>query len=96
MELQEVKQQIMERTGLPEDKALSAIAIVMDTLKSRLPDGIASQLDGVLTGQEFSYKELMGDKFDEMKDSLGDKFDDVKDGTQQFFQRLFTKKQQEG
>lgn len=92
MELADVKQQIMDRTGLDETKALSAIAIVMDTLKGRLPDAIASQLDGVLTGTEFSYKELMEDKLEEMKDSLGEKFQDVKSGTQHLFDRIFRKK----
>jgi hypothetical protein len=89
---EDVKKQLMERTGLDEKHALSAIAIVVDALKSKLPDTIASQLDGVMTGEEFSYKEMMGDKFDEMKDVLGDKFDDVKEGTSHFFQKLFKKK----
>lgn len=88
----DVKKQIMERTGLDEHHTLSAIAIVMDGLKSRLPDTIAAQLDGVLTGEEFSYKEMMGDKFDEMKDELGDKFHDVKEGTASFFSKIFKKK----
>lgn len=95
MELQEVKNQIMDRTGLDEQKALSAIAIVMDALKSKLPDSIASQLDGVLTGEdEFSYKEIMDDKLKEMQGTLGDKFNDVKKSTEHILGRIFHKKKE--
>lgn len=93
--LQELKTEIMDRTGLGEKETMIAVALVMDTLKSRLPDAIAAQLDGVLIGEEFSYKEIMDRKLDEMKDSIGDQFNDVKKTTQGLMERFFQKEKKD-
>ena len=39
---------VAERTGLPEDKARSAVQVVLDQLRARLPGPIASQLESYL------------------------------------------------
>jgi hypothetical protein len=40
--------QLVEQLGLPEEVAAQAVTIVMGFLKTKLPDPIANQLDGLL------------------------------------------------
>jgi hypothetical protein len=47
----ELVNQVSQRTGLPPDQARQAVQAVVDALKSKLPEPIASQIDGVLGGQ---------------------------------------------
>jgi len=46
----EVVKMVAEKTGLSEDKAQIAVNLVVDFLKSKLPQPIASQIDGVMSG----------------------------------------------
>jgi hypothetical protein len=48
--MDEIVQQIVQRTGIPEDKARMAVQVVLDQLEKRLPGPIASQLREHLTG----------------------------------------------
>lgn len=48
--MDEIVQQVSQRTGIPEDKARQAVEIVVNQLKGRLPAPIASQLDSALGG----------------------------------------------
>ena len=41
---------VSQKTGLPQDKAKVAVDTVINFLKSKLPPGLAGQLDGVLKG----------------------------------------------
>ncbi len=43
--MNELIQQVQQRTGLSEDKAREAVQTVIEHLKSRLPGPIASELD---------------------------------------------------
>lgn len=43
--------QVCQRTGLSQDQAQQAVQATLDALKSRLPGPIASQIDSVLSGQ---------------------------------------------
>lgn len=43
--MDQIVQQIVQRTGIPEDKARMAVGVVISHLKTRLPAPIASQLD---------------------------------------------------
>lgn len=49
--MNEIVQQIVQRVGIPEDKARIAAQLVIDHLKGKLPDSISGQLDSYLTGQ---------------------------------------------
>ena len=44
-------QKIVEKTGIDEETARKALTTVIDELKSRLPAGLASQLDSALSGE---------------------------------------------
>ena len=48
--MNELIQRVIERTGLPEDKAAAAVQTVIGFLKEKLPGPVASQLDGVAGG----------------------------------------------
>ena len=45
--MQQLIDQVTQRTGIPEDKARTAVDTVVGYLKEHLPGPIASQLDGV-------------------------------------------------
>jgi hypothetical protein len=48
--MDELIQQVAERTGLGEDKAREAVNTVVGFLKERLPEPIAAHVDTVLGG----------------------------------------------
>lgn len=48
--MNEMIQRVIDRTGLPEDKAASAVQTVLGFLKEKLPAPVASQIDGVVGG----------------------------------------------
>lgn len=49
--MDELINQVAQRTGLAPDKARAAVDTVLGFLKTRLPAPIASQLDAVVSGQ---------------------------------------------
>lgn len=49
--MQQLIQQVSQRTGIPEDKARAAVDTVVGYLKERLPGPLASQLDNAVSGQ---------------------------------------------
>lgn len=46
--MNELIQRVIEKTGLPQDKAVAAAETVIGFLKERLPAPIASQLQGFM------------------------------------------------
>lgn len=51
---------LVQKTGLPEDKAGVAVDTVVNYLKTKLPAPIASQLDGVVSGEGGGITERIG------------------------------------
>jgi hypothetical protein len=49
--MDELTQLVVDKTGLPEDKARMAVDTVLGYLKDRLPEPVAGQIDGVLSGE---------------------------------------------
>lgn len=49
--MNEMIQRLIDKTGLPEDKATMAVETVIDFLKERLPGPVASQIDSLMSGQ---------------------------------------------
>lgn len=41
-------QQIVQRTGLPEDKVQQVVSMVLDHVKGKLPDSVSSHLDSLM------------------------------------------------
>jgi hypothetical protein len=48
--MDELIKQVVERTGISESQAQTAVTTVLGFLKNRLPEPIAGQLDGFLGG----------------------------------------------
>jgi len=48
--MDELVKLVAQRTGLGEDKAMTAVQTVLGFLKERLPAPMASQLDGLVAG----------------------------------------------
>ena len=48
--MDELVKQVIERTGISESQAQTAVTTVLGFLKERLPEPISGQLDGVLGG----------------------------------------------
>ena len=52
--MNEIVQQIVQRVGIPEDKARMAAQVVIEHLKGKLPASVSSQFDSYLSGQQGS------------------------------------------
>jgi hypothetical protein len=50
--MQQIVEQVAQRTGIPTDKAQTAVDTVVGYLKQKLPGPIASQLDNAVSGRE--------------------------------------------
>jgi hypothetical protein len=48
--MDELIKQVVERTGISEAQARTAVETVLGFVKNRLPDSISGQLDGLLGG----------------------------------------------
>jgi hypothetical protein len=49
--MNEIIQRLIDKTGLPEDKAASAVETVVGFLKEKLPGPVASQIDSLMSGE---------------------------------------------
>jgi hypothetical protein len=49
--MEELVELVAERTGISEELARTAVETVIGFLKERLPDPIAGQIDGLLSGR---------------------------------------------
>ena len=49
--MDELINQVAQRTGLAPDKARTAVDTVLGYLKTKLPGPVAAQLDGAVSGQ---------------------------------------------
>lgn len=54
---------LCQKTGLPEDKAREAADTVVNFIKSKLPESIRGQVDGLLAGEGSSISERVGGMF---------------------------------
>ena len=50
--MQEIVNQVAQRTGIPADKAQTAVDTVVGYLKQHLPNQLSSQLDNAMSGQQ--------------------------------------------
>lgn len=58
--MNEVIQRLIDRTGLPEDKAAAAVETVIGFLKEKLPPSIGSHIDGLMSGEAGATDKLGG------------------------------------
>ena len=67
--MDEIIQRLIDKPGLPEDKARAAIDTVLGFLKEKLPAPVASQIDNLLAGGSG-----LGDRLGGAAKSLGGMF----------------------
>ena len=65
--MEQKNKMITEKTGISTEQAKTAVNVVTDFLKEKLPAGMGGQLDGLLKGDTSSLGDLAGG----IKDSLG-------------------------
>ena len=58
--MEDLIKQVVEKTGISEAQAQTAVTTVLGFLKTRLPEPIAGQLDGVLGGASGAVGGLTG------------------------------------
>ena len=68
--MEHIIKMITEKTGISNEQATTAVNVVTDYIKEKLPAGMAGQLDGLLKGDTSS----LGNMADGIKDSLGGMF----------------------
>ncbi len=62
---------IAAKTGLPADKAEQAAGAALDFIKDKLPEPIASQIDGFLSGNAGGIGDALGGVTDKLKGMFG-------------------------
>ena len=67
--MNEIIQRLIEKTGLPEDKARMAVDTVLNFLKEKLPAPVAGQIDSLMAGGAG-----MSGKAGELASSIGGMF----------------------
>ena len=65
--MEQIIKMITEKTGISTEQAETAVNVVTDFLKEKLPAGMGGQLDGLLKGDTSNFGDLAGG----IKDSLG-------------------------
>ena len=68
--MEQIIKMITDKTGISTEQATTAVNVVTDYLKDKLPAGMGGQLDGLLKGDTSSLGDLAGG----IKDSLGGMF----------------------
>jgi len=48
--MDDIIKMVTEKVGIPQDKARSAVELVVSQLKSRLPGGLGGQIESALSG----------------------------------------------
>ncbi len=69
--MNELIQQVAQRTGLSEEKAKTAVDTVVNFLKDKLPSPIAGQIDNALSGAGGAIGSAGGAVMDKAGDMLG-------------------------
>ena len=68
--MEQLIQQVVQRTGISEEQARTAVQTVLGFVKERLPGPVAAQLDGVVSGAAGG----VADKAGEVLGGLGGMF----------------------
>ena len=81
--MQEIINLITNRTGITAAQAQSAIDIIFDQLKNKMPESVSGQVQNVLAGREFDFNQILkGEaqhKFENIKDAASEKFENIKE-----------------
>ena len=74
--MQDLINTLKEKFDLPDEKASEILSTVVESIREKLPEPIASKLDGLLDGEGFDLSELtsnLSGMAEGFKDDLADK-----------------------
>ncbi len=86
--MQATIQSIVEKTGISEDQAKTAFETALSAIKTKLPDSVADQLDGLLNGQEFNFAAILGGQLSDFRGDAAEKLENIKDGAAETLEEL--------
>lgn len=86
--MQEIIQAIAQKAGIAEDQAKTAFDTALAAIKEKMPESIASQVDGLLTGQKLNVNALISDKLNDLKEDAAEKLDELKEDAAEKFEDL--------
>ena len=86
--MQEIIQSIVAKTGISQAQAEAALEVALSSVKTKLPDSVASQLDGLMAGKEFDFKAVLSDKIGDLRDDAAAKLEDLKEGAADKFEDI--------
>ncbi|QHT69725.1 hypothetical protein GXP67_25300 [Rhodocytophaga rosea] len=86
--MQAVIQTIVEKTGITPEQAKTAFDAAFAAIKTKLPDSVSNQMDGLLEGKEFDYKAVMADKIQDLKEEAAEKLDNIREGAAETLEDL--------
>lgn len=59
--MEELIKQVTAKAGISEDQARSAVTTVLDFVKTKLPEPIASQIENAISGEGGGLGSMVGD-----------------------------------
>ena len=69
--MEQLVQMVSEKAGIPVETARTAVETVLGFIKERLPEPLASQLDGFIGGGSATEGEAGGGMLDDIAGKLG-------------------------
>lgn len=105
MKPDQIVTQIAASAGITHEQAEAAYSATLNFIKSKLPDSVSDQIDGLMNDQEFNFYAVVKDKIQDMKEDVGEtlenlkegaigKFEDLKDSAKGVAGKVFQKGQQ--
>ena len=87
--MEDLIKSIADKTGISVDQSKTALNLVLDAIKDKLPPALSNQIISVMNGKDLNltdvFKEAAGDKLDDLKGAASEKLGDLKEG----FTKLF-------
>jgi hypothetical protein len=90
--MQDLINSIAAKAGISADQATSAVNGVLEFFKTKMPEGVVTQIQNVMSGQNFDMGDLLkseaSDKLGDLKDAASDKIHDLKEGAQNLMGKI--------
>jgi LPS O-antigen subunit length determinant protein (WzzB/FepE family) len=79
-------------SGVSAEQAKSVVDSVLEFVKTKVPHPVATQLESVLNGNEFSMTEILKEeateKLENLKDVAAEKFEDLKEAGKNLMDKI--------
>lgn len=88
MKPDQIVTQIAASAGITHEQAETAYSATLNFIKSKLPDAVSDQVDGLMDDQEFDFYAVLKDKIQDLKEDVGETFENLKEGAKDKFEDL--------